>query len=488
MSVSAPAHCRVEAVMASTATFGVTPLLPVVRLADLESVAGQPLVVDAREPLEVVVHQFESSPRLSGAMIHRSGTFACVISRRDLANRMSRGFFRELFVKRPIEYMLSVWEQNTLELPVKSLVTDAVARALARDAELRYEPVVAVRDDGGRFLVDMFLLLTEQGRILSNAVTELESQRQVILHAEREKEVLHERIVAASRHAGMAEIATSVLHNVGNVLNSVNVSAAVLQKKLEELKVANLGKAAEMMQSQGEQLPQFLQSDERGKQLPQYLTKLAGVFAVEQKSMLEEVSALGRSIEHIQHIVSAQQQYARGGLVVEVIDLPDLVQDALRINQIALERHGVQVNVELDHCPSVVADKHRVMQILVNLISNAKKAVRDGGKLDRLITIRARLDDSVAPAMVELAVIDNGVGISPENLPKIFNHGFTTRTDGHGFGLHSAANDASQMGGSLRAVSDGPGQGAAFLLRLPTDPAKIAAPAVTIQEPEAAHS
>ena len=115
-------------------------------------------------------------------------------------------------------------------------------------------------------------------------------------------------------------------------------------------------------------------------------------------------------------------------------------------------------------------DKHKVLQILVNLISNAKYALSDSDAKERQLTIaisrqpsRASSDDGFA----EVSITDNGIGIARENLIRIFGHGFTTKKNGHGFGLHSGALAAKEMGGSLSVQSAGPGKGATFTLSLP---------------------
>jgi signal transduction histidine kinase len=141
-----------------------------------------------------------------------------------------------------------------------------------------------------------------------------------------------------------------------------------------------------------------------------------------------------------------------------------LVEDAIAMNFGALDRHGVEVERRFSDAPPARVDRHRVLQILINLIRNAKYALDDSGRTDKLITI------SIAPTdgkSVRIALADNGIGIPPENLTRIFGHGFTTRKDGHGFGLHSGALAAKEMGGSLSVHSDGLGHGATFTLELP---------------------
>ena len=117
--------------------------------------------------------------------------------------------------------------------------------------------------------------------------------------------------------------------------------------------------------------------------------------------------------------------------------------------------------------PAVLADKHKVLQILVNLLRNAKHALEEGGGGDKRLKLRVGINGE---RRVKISVSDNGVGIAPEHLSRIFEHGFTTRKEGHGFGLHSGALAAREMGGSLGAHSAGPGQGATFTLEFPAQP------------------
>lgn len=162
-----------------------------------------------------------------------------------------------------------------------------------------------------------------------------------------------------------------------------------------------------------------------------------------------------------------QQSYARVCGVWEKLPAVSLVEDAIRLNAGALDRHGVTLVREYHEAPSLTVDKHKVLQILVNLIRNAKYALDEGGSALKRMTLRIGRDGDAA---VKIAVCDEGVGIPAENLTRIFAHGFTTRVEGHGFGLHSAALAAQELGGSLTAHSDGPGLGAVFTLALPLQP------------------
>jgi len=277
---------------------------------------------------------------------------------------------------------------------------------------------------------------------------------------------LNRQLIDASRSAGMADVATGVLHNVGNVLNSVSVSATVVAERLRRSKITKLCRAAAMLRERNGHLAEFLTSDPKGKLIPEYLTTVADELATEQSELITRMSTVGEHIEHIKEIVAMQQSYAKVSGVYENLPATELVEDALRINATAFDRHGIELIREFDKdAPTICVDRHRVLQILINLLRNAKHA------LDEQDPDHKRLIVRVAPApsaTCRISILDNGVGIPAENLTKIFNHGFTTKKHGHGFGLHSGGNAAKEMGGRLSGHSDGPGKGAEFTLELPT--------------------
>jgi signal transduction histidine kinase len=277
---------------------------------------------------------------------------------------------------------------------------------------------------------------------------------------------MHEQLLDTSRQAGMAEVATSVLHNVGNVLNSINVSSTVISDRVRKSKVVSLAKVVALLHEHEADLAHFLTIDPKGRQLPGYLKQLGEHLMGEQAALLEELALLHQNIEHVKDIVVMQQGYAKISGFVETVKITDLIEDALRLNLGALQRHGVKVRREFEDIPLMELEKHKILQILVNLVRNAKYACDESLQLDKLITLRAVLTDN----KIIISVADNGIGIPAENLTRIFNHGFTTRKEGHGFGLHSAALAATEMEGSLRVHSDGRGFGATFTLELPYHP------------------
>jgi len=273
-------------------------------------------------------------------------------------------------------------------------------------------------------------------------------------------------LLKMARLAGMAEVATNVLHNVGNVLNSVNVSADLVGARLRGSKLKGLARAAGLLEQRAGDLNAFLSEDARGKLLPAYLRELAQALEEEQAAMAGELLTLSASVDHIKEIVAIQQSFAGMQRLVEPIRIGDLLDDALRINAGALARHKIEVDKRAGALPALPLDRNRMLQILVNLISNAKHALGDAAHAR--LTLDAVLLDG---PLLRVTVADNGEGIAPENLTRIFAHGFTTRRDGHGFGLHGSVLAAQEMGARLTAHSDGPGLGATFTLELPIDAA-----------------
>jgi signal transduction histidine kinase len=274
-------------------------------------------------------------------------------------------------------------------------------------------------------------------------------------------------LVTTARQAGKAEIANNVLHNVGNVLNSVNISAGLIGARMRDSKDQNLAKAIQLMNEHATDLGDFLTRDEKGKTLPGYLNKIVATLAAEKQIIAKELASMTRSIDHIKEIVATQQSYSGKANLVEPVQIKDLMEDALRMNTASIERHQITVVKDFADVPLLLLDKHLVLQILVNLIGNAKQAMDAVPDRSHQLTLRMYITEPTGGPRLTMRVEDNGEGIAPENQARLFAHGFTTRKNGHGFGLHSCAMAAKEMNGTMTAHSDGLGHGAAFALELP---------------------
>ena len=282
-----------------------------------------------------------------------------------------------------------------------------------------------------------------------------------------EREALHARLMAASREAGMAEVAIGVLHNVGNVLNSVNVSATVVARKLATSEVPHLVKVGDMLREHSSDLPRFLSEDERGRHVPTFLIEATRTLEEDRKCMERELEAVTQGIEQIKKVINLQQSNAKRSLVLESVEPRELADAALEMQAGTPGWEHVHVTRRYEPVGRAMLDRHQVLQILVNLISNAKNAVRECQPGAARVTISVGEQREGAARRVVFHVEDNGVGISAANLDRIFTQTFAVRPEGNGFGLHSAATAAQAMGGALRAFSDGPGTGARFTLALP---------------------
>ncbi len=299
-------------------------------------------------------------------------------------------------------------------------------------------------------------------------VTELELRRQLLESKQAEKRMaaLQNQIVDTARQVGMADVATSVLHNVGNVLNSVTVSASVLKEKITNARLTGLVRAADLIQAHSADLGPFLTENPQGKQFPQFLALLAEGWQQERLALLKEVESLTKYINHIRIIVARQQSLAGVSGAVENVSLSELLDEALQMASAGLDNHGITVVREYGVTGLVVVDKMRLTMIMVNLLRNAMESLTAGDQAEKRLTIRSESDGD---GQLRVRVVDNGLGIAPENLPRVFSWGFTTKSGGHGFGLHSSALVAKEMGGSLHASSDGSGKGALFILDLPVN-------------------
>ena len=275
-----------------------------------------------------------------------------------------------------------------------------------------------------------------------------------------------EQSLSLSRQAGMAEIATGVLHNVGNVLNSVNVSARMITENLRVSRIGSLGKLVTILGQEKDRLGEFVTTDSRGKCLPDFLQQLYSKLRDDQEAIQKEADQLVSGVEHIKEVVRMQQSSATSSTLISPTDPTSIMEDAIKINLVSMERHHVHLHREYEaDLSNLPLDKHKILQILINLISNAKKATCHPDILERHVTLRIRrVQDGEA---IQFEVQDNGLGVAPESISRLFQHGFSAFKSGHGFGLHSGSNSAAEMKGTLNARSDGPGTGALFILTIP---------------------
>jgi two-component system sensor kinase FixL len=387
------------------------------------------------------------------------------------------------------EILLGWYRDDMQGMPLHTYLTPSSAtrmqeqhrRAIEREARSSSFELEFIRKDGSLVQVESRIQLigdTTGAPIgLQAAYRDITERKQ----AEAERQALNAQLVETSRQAGMAEVATHVLHNVGNVLNSVNVSAGVLMGTVRQSRLSRVSQIGSMIQQHTEGVAHYFTQDPKGQQIPTYLTQLGETLVQEQTTTLKELEGLNQNLDHIKQIIGLQQDIAKVGGVQEILSLEEVVEQALQINIVSLDQQHIEVYREYATLPPLLMDRHAVMQIIVNLISNAKQAMQEAqreaqedaqretqGDADISYRLTIRIGQVTGKTdFAHVQVSDTGKGIKTEHLDQVFRQGFTTKKDGHGFGLHSGILSAQQMGGALSVDSQGEGKGATFILELP---------------------
>ncbi|UCE49960.1 MAG: PAS domain S-box protein [Phycisphaerales bacterium] len=324
--------------------------------------------------------------------------------------------------------------------------------------------------DGTTFAVETSLrFVTQENQDYIIAIARDITERR---RTETKLKSAQEELLETAREVGQAEVATGVLHNAGNVLNSISVTAESIEKRVRNSKISCLSDVVKLLQDNVKELGRFMTVEERGKKIPALLANLSTELIDEQQRCLESLEALTKHVEHVGEIIQLQQSHSKAKDLLEATTVASVVEDTLEINAEVLERNGIKITKDISDLPTILLDRHKLLQIMTNLISNAAQALAESSRADKTVTIRTK---EIETGRLKIEISDNGVGIPQENLTRIFEHGFTTREKGHGFGLHSTALSVGELNGSIVAHSDGPDKGATFTIELPfqTEEAKI---------------
>ncbi len=320
------------------------------------------------------------------------------------------------------------------------------------------------RMDGSTFPMEMIVTSMALGKnkMRTCIVRDITPRRQ----AENRLAEAQKSIVDAAHKSGMAEMATGVLHNIGNILNSVSVSVEEVSRIARNSKVKGLIKANSMLLDNMDNIGEFISNDSKGKKLAEYYLKVGEIINNELNYIIDESKSLSEKTTMMKEVITTQQAYATAGIFTEEFQVAPLIEDALKVQEASLHKWGVDVIKHIAKTPNVAAQKSQLLQVITNLIKNAKEATAENDNQNRHKEIVIEID-SYNEKTVFVSVYDNGCGIHENNLANIFNHGFTTKENGHGFGLHTSANSMTEMGGSLTASSDGPQLGACFTVSIP---------------------
>jgi PAS domain S-box-containing protein len=283
---------------------------------------------------------------------------------------------------------------------------------------------------------------------------------------EQRLEQAQNQLLDAAHKSGMADMATGVLHNIGNILNSVNLAGEEISKIVKHSKIEGLSMANKMLVEHQNELSDFLLHDKKGKRLPEYYIKVGTALVDEHKRIEKEADSLNEKTKMMKDVIRTQQLYASAGFFSEALDIHTLINDAITVQKASLDKWGVRIEKRLGAIPSCMVQKSKLLQVLTNLVKNAKEAMAENdiyNKPKHLMIETGQQNDG----SVFVKILDNGCGIEQEHLTQIFGHGFTLKQNGHGFGLHTCANAVKEMGGTITASSQGLQQGACFYLSLP---------------------
>ena len=261
----------------------------------------------------------------------------------------------------------------------------------------------------------------------------------------------------------MYQMATGVLHNVGNALNSINIATQNICNLAKDSKVPQLLKASRILEKHQGDITHFLSQDPTGVLLPEYLQSV-GKFLVDDLARLrEEVEELQRHCNLIRQLINTQQFYAKIEPTPSVLNLSTLINDALQFEKVSLERHKIQVTVDVSATGFISGNQSKVLHVFLNLIKNAKESLLCAEQKQRKLKITTRRDRD----QLLVFISDDGLGLSKSQLNRMFNYGFTTKQEGHGFGLYTCDQTMKELGGTISVTSEGLGKGATFKLVFP---------------------
>lgn len=293
----------------------------------------------------------------------------------------------------------------------------------------------------------------------------VENRTQALTEANRELTQAHERLVRSAHFAGMAEIATNVLHTVGNELNSVYVSISLLEQKTKKLRIQFPKVVAGLLQEHRDDFPKFLDQDPKGQKLIPTLESMTDLLRGHQQTVYKELDALQKKITNIHNVVRTLPEHAEVGSFNEKLNLVDLIEEALSMQRLTMQEHGVTLKQDFEYQPLIKVQKSKFLQVLVNLIKNAWEAALETQEPNAIVEITTHRGEE---GRVILEISDNGSGIEASEQKRIFNQGYTTKEKGNGFGLHFCGNVVAEMKGHIDVHSDGKHKGATFRLDLPT--------------------
>ena len=295
----------------------------------------------------------------------------------------------------------------------------------------------------------------------------------VIVFRDVSESVRAEEALAQAFAQGRLEVMDTILHNIGNAVNSVAIGVGTLKEQLASNRlITRLSALSKAVKAHSDDWDDYIRHDPQGQQVQPFLAALADDFVKQNQQLIHTVERVRSQTSHIVDIVRTQRGFDNKAMTCKDVNFRQAILGALRILQDSFARRGIRTHVSCGNAPEEIRIQEvQFNQMLVNLLKNAMEAIdelRETGGLKGLARIEIRA--YVRRDFLVIDVLDNGIGIPQKNLKAIFRAGYTTKAEGSGLGLHSAANFVTGTGGKIQPLSSGAGTGTTMrvMLRLNT--------------------
>ncbi len=262
---------------------------------------------------------------------------------------------------------------------------------------------------------------------------------------------------------GRLEVLDTIVHNIGNAINSVDVGLGTVQNVVRDnVLVRRLSALADVIAPHADDWETFLIKDRKGRQVVPFLLALAKDFERQNEQLVRTVARVAGRVAHIVEIVRTQTKRYGGAIERVDVDFQQALVDAANILRESITKRGIQLSIHSRGAPREIhVQQSRFHQLIVNLIKNAIDAIDEGRRLRPEEKRGAiRVSAQVVGHDLVIEVSDDGIGIDPKDLDLIFRSDYTTKSNGSGLGLHSAANYVGATGGAIEPSSAGIGKGA----------------------------
>lgn len=413
--------------------------------------------VEATTKGEQLRDLFDQTPDLPAVVITQAGFAVGSISRERFNRELSRPYGQEIFLPRSIEQMTWLPIREQLVLRSHETIVEGARAAMERSAKEHYEPLLVDMGNHHFRVLDIQHLLLAQSHIHQATIHLYREANNRWQKAAQGLKQAQQKLLESAHQSGKAEIATDILHNVGNALNSLNISSIVLRERLENSRLDFMEKVVELCRTDPT-LVLGSEDDPRGTVLIKALEKLLHNLKRTHHQALSETENLQKHLLIISGFIRDQENYTATESMSEPVDVRALVDQVL--GALNLHKGDTFIHCPIDPDYQLLLPRPKILQVLRVILRNAHEAMK--GQVDREITVTMNVSD-----VCTVEIRDNGEGISPENLNRIFQPGFSTKVGGSGFGIHYCANVMKSLDGSIEITSDGPGKGCCVSLHLP---------------------